>query len=190
MSGVTDPAEEYFKNGLWAWVTDQWKKLVGDDDGHLQVDVVTTPADVEIKQTTAADLTPGVMGWDGAAWHKLAMVFGYSDRYSEAESEDDVSAATHYLSFSTVPDGEVWVVTAYTAYCTTANPTSVRLGVIQGGVEIMLAQQKPVTAGLLLAMSGQLILKKDDYLRAGFTSCALNDDIRAFACGYKMKVAE
>jgi len=234
VSGVTDPTEEYFKNGLWAWVTDQWKKLIGDAAGHLQVDVVESglptgaatsanqtamltalqliddlraalstvatdsldvqldgqTADVEVKQTTAADLTPGVMGWDGSAWRKLPLLWGYSDRYSEKESEDNVAAGTHYLSFTAVPEGEVWVITAYTAYCTTANPSSLRLGVIQGGIELFLAQQIPTVAGVLLPMTGQLVLRKDDYLRAGFLSCALNDDIRAFACGYKMKVAE
>lgn len=37
MTPVTDPAEEYFKDGLWAWATDQWIKLVADAQGRLQV---------------------------------------------------------------------------------------------------------------------------------------------------------
>lgn len=27
MSGVTDPSEEYFKDGLWGWDGSQWRKL-------------------------------------------------------------------------------------------------------------------------------------------------------------------
>lgn len=42
MSPITEPTEEYFKDGLWGWVANQWKKLVADAAGHLQVDVLTS----------------------------------------------------------------------------------------------------------------------------------------------------
>lgn len=46
MTPITDPAEEYFKDGLWAWdATDKvWVKLPADHDtGILQVIVVASP---------------------------------------------------------------------------------------------------------------------------------------------------
>lgn len=42
MTGITDPGEEYFKDGIWGWVGTAWKKLIGDAAGHLQVDIVTS----------------------------------------------------------------------------------------------------------------------------------------------------
>jgi len=42
MPGITDPTQEYFKDGLWAWnsSTQQWEKLI-QSSGKLQVETVT-----------------------------------------------------------------------------------------------------------------------------------------------------
>jgi len=37
MSGITDPTEEYFKDGTWAWDGTRWQKLLVDGNGKLQV---------------------------------------------------------------------------------------------------------------------------------------------------------
>jgi len=190
MSGITNPAEEYFKNGLWAWdpAAGVWLKLIIDPlTNQLSVAVNN---DAEVHQTAPADLAAGAHGWDGAAWHKLPMVWGYSGRYSERKREEDVTADDHYLTFALVPAGEVWVVTSYTAFCTTANPSWMSLGVIQEAVELAVALQVPVVADTLLAMSATLVLKAGDRLRTTFLGCAAGDDLRSDACGYKMKVAE
>lgn len=42
MSGITDPGEVYFKDGIWGWVVNTWVQLVADAAGHLQVDVLTS----------------------------------------------------------------------------------------------------------------------------------------------------
>jgi len=59
MPGITDPSEEYFKDGIWGWVDPAWEKLVADAAGHLQVDVVAsglsaaTPALYNVTMTLA-----------------------------------------------------------------------------------------------------------------------------------------
>lgn len=35
MSGITDPTEQYFKDGSWAWDGTRWQKLLVDGDGNL-----------------------------------------------------------------------------------------------------------------------------------------------------------
>lgn len=55
MPGITDPNEEFFKNGLWGWVTNTWKKLIADTAGHLQVDVVAS--DLPTGAATATNQT-------------------------------------------------------------------------------------------------------------------------------------
>lgn len=42
MSGITDPGEQYFKDGFWVWFVNTWLPAVGDAAGHLQVDVLTS----------------------------------------------------------------------------------------------------------------------------------------------------
>ena len=37
MPHITDPNEPYFKNGIWGWATDQWRRLSADAAGRLQV---------------------------------------------------------------------------------------------------------------------------------------------------------
>jgi len=234
VSGITDPSEEYFKDGLWAWVTDQWKKLTGDAAGHLQVDVVASglptgaatsasqttmitalqliddlrgalnsihtdeldvvidgqSADVEVTQQTAADLTPGVMGWDGSAWRKLAVLWGYSDRYAEQESQDNVDAGNVTLTFSTVPAGEVWVVSLMSAMAAQDNPAGVNFFANCDGTTHRLEYLAYPTAYLVVSLQTTIVLKEDDYLEVRFDSCSANDDVEAYAMGYKMKIAE
>lgn len=60
MCPITDPSEEFFKNGLWGWNTSAWIKLTTDNDGHLQVNVdetvlqATTPTIYNTTMTTAS----------------------------------------------------------------------------------------------------------------------------------------
>ena len=42
MADITDPAEIYFKDGIWGWDTTLWRQLIADVAGHLQVDVVAS----------------------------------------------------------------------------------------------------------------------------------------------------
>ena len=90
MPGITNPTEEYFKDGGW--------------------------------------------GWDGTQWRKLNLTFGYYDRYAEKQEGINVPAGTQTFNFATVPANEVWVITAFTAYCSTANPFVIGLYQIATGV--------------------------------------------------------
>lgn len=42
MSGITDPGELHFKDGIWGWFVDTWLPLIADAAGHLQIDVLTS----------------------------------------------------------------------------------------------------------------------------------------------------
>lgn len=232
--GITDPTQEHFKDGLWGWVTDQWRKLIADATGHLQVDVVTSGlpsggataanqatmitalqliddlrnalnsiatdeldvvfdgqnTDVEVTQTTAADLTPGIQGWDGAAWRKLSLLWGYSDRYTEYETSANVDAGLNILTFTTVPTGEVWTITHAAMWADQSNPTLIGFYLWDGTLAQKLSTAAYPTAFLTHHLPAPITLKAEDKLQAYFFSCAANDDIYATAFGYKMKVTE
>lgn len=165
--GITDPAEEYFKDGLWGWATSVWEKLVSS--GGL--------------------LFTALHGYDGSAWRKLALVWGYSDVYGEWEQETNVSAGNNTLTFSTVGAGEIWVVTGFSAFCAQTNITRVELRASVGGTAIRIKQAPYGTANQTVDWAGVLVLKEGDELTVLFTACSLNDDIFASAWGYKMSIA-
>lgn len=52
MTPITNPAEEFFKDGLWSWhaATPTWLKVPGDAAGNLKV-TLADPADLEAGKT-------------------------------------------------------------------------------------------------------------------------------------------
>lgn len=145
MPGITNPTEEYFKNGQW--------------------------------------------GWDGSRWRKQPLGWGYTDTYAEFVTVNNVPAGTNLVTFSTVPGGEIWVVTYWAAYAVQANPTYVQFTPrIDGGTRLLKTVAYP-TGFITVDGPFPLILISGDHLEAQFTGCALNDDLRSGAAGYKMEVS-
>jgi len=146
MSGITNPAEEYFKDGVW--------------------------------------------GWDGAAWHRLPMVWGYSQRLTTYKSTPNVAAGNHSVGLDTPPAGEVWVILGAHAWDVQTVITRIEFTFLTIGASAhLICKNAPATTeGLFLA--SPVVLRANDVLCADFTGCALNDDLYVFGWGYKMKVAE
>ena len=143
---------------------------------------ITNPAEAYFKD--------GGWSWDGTVWRKQPMMFGYSDRYSEVESSVNVAAGSHNLDFTVVPAGEIWVVNAISARCSTANPSSISVLLNLGGNTHYLLVQTTVVAWIPEIALGAFVLKEGDFVRATFAGCSLNDDIYAQASGYKMSIVE
>lgn len=146
MTGITNPAEPFFKDGIW--------------------------------------------GWDGTQWRKLPLVFGWSDTYAESEILNDVAAGNHSLTFSTVPAGEIWVVTYWSAYSDQSNAVRIQFQPNIAGAARALKHVAYPAALLTVEGPYPLILQKDDFLTARFITCSSGDDLRSHAAGYKMKVEE
>ena len=59
MPGITDPAETYFKNGLWAWdaANSTWVQVPGGTTGQAQINLddlkATTPVVYNVTMTSA-----------------------------------------------------------------------------------------------------------------------------------------
>lgn len=168
MPYITDPNEPYFKDGIWGWAATLWQRLISE----------------------GGRLFTALHGWDGADWHRLPMLWGYSDTYSETFLVNNVPAAHYVMNFSQVPAGQIWVVTNFTAYCIQNLATGIGLYAYIDGIGILLDWVVPGVAGVPVVFHGSVTLAEDDYLRATFYNCAANDDVRGFACGYKMLIAE
>jgi len=129
-------------------------------------------------------------GWDGSAWRKLPLVWGYSERYVERELNTNADAGTNTLTFTTVPTGEVWYIMGGLAY----NSTSAfdQLSWIHRGTGTPILMRRVVSPAQdeEIVLLAPVVLKPGDYLQAEFKGCTAGDTIATFAWGYKMKIAE
>jgi len=146
MSGVTDPASPYFKDGQW--------------------------------------------GWDGTVWRKLPLIFGLSEAYRESEVNLNAGAGVNILTASTVPEGEVWVVTHIVAFNTVTNSSVVILQVYDGSTIYYLRRLLTPGVGGEVIHSAPIYLEQDDRVQAEFRGCVAGDDIFMTVYGYKMRIAE
>jgi len=168
MPGITNPAEVYFKDGIWSWATSTWEKLV----------------------SSGGRLFTALHGWDGSAWRKLPLVFGYSGQYAEREAATDVSAGTVTMDFSKPLAGEIWVVQSIATYSHQASATSCFIAAWVAGVLVPLMYHANPGAYRSMEVVTPVILKYNDFIRCEWYSAAANDDFVAGAMGYKMKIAE
>ena len=190
MSGITNPAEEYFKDGLWAWdpAGAEWLKLIIDPlTNQLSVAVNN---DAEVHQTVPADFTPGVCGWDGAAWHKLPMVWGYSDRWTEALGGTKSGAGTYSKYTTAVPAGSVYVLEFVELQNNSGARGTVGMEVKNGVAAYAVAYFITPPQYRACIWLGRLTLKAGDQVRVTQPNCLDGDVLYGVAWGYEMKVAE
>lgn len=234
MSGITNPIETFFKSGIWGWCVNQWKQLVCDAAGHLQIDVVTSglpagaataanqatmitalqlvddlrgaldsiatdellvnfheqDADVEVTQTAPADLVVGNYGWDGAAWHKLAMLWGYSDRWQQTCTGTAVGAGHVIVTTTPVSAGYVYVLQRVALWHNAAAAKIVSIDLLAPPAATNIYHDVTLAPGVFHPFVCEAVLKEDDYVQG---VCSSPGDARSFSMavwGYKMRVAE
>jgi len=190
MPGITNPDEEYFKDGLWAWdpAGAKWLKLIIDPlTNQLSVAVNN---DAEIHQTTPADLTPGICGWDGSAWRKLPLVWGYSSRWNQQIKEYNASSGEDSLVTATVPAGEVWVLQNASVQWSGTSCVLLELQANHGVLGTRLYVQRTPVSGQWELWRGNLVLAAGDYVQAYFWGLTALDNLLLDVSGYKMKIAE
>jgi len=146
--------------------------------------------DVEVTQTAPADLTVGNYGWDGSAWHKLALVWGYSEKWAWVMDGTQSGDGNFVASTNVVPAGEIWILQCIYIRNQTGARGYQDLRVYGGGGYCVMGYSATPGVNEPLIWNGQIVLEEDDYARVLQTSCLNGDVIGACAWGYKMKVAE
>jgi len=130
------------------------------------------------------------LGWDGSAWHKLVMLWGYSDRYAESASNLSMPAGISNVNCTAVPAGEVWKVSGATIVVISATCSEFRPAFDAGGVTIPISNVLAPVSGQLYPFVFDATLKAGDFMLGRFYGMTLNDDAYVIVFGYKMKVAE
>lgn len=132
----------------------------------------------------------GSYGWDGSAWRKLPMVWGYSDHYAQVIGDATMPAGSSNLMGSIVPAGEVWRVTGATLMVISESCTELRFLFMGGGSGILVASQLSPMSLQYYSFAFDVTLKAGDYVYGRFENMTLNDGAVLYVWGYKMKVAE
>jgi len=130
------------------------------------------------------------LGWDGSAWHKLPMMFGWSDTYAEQISSLTMPAGNSSLNGSIVPAGEVWVVNGLSVAVTSTSCTNIIVVYAIVGANLVLGEQFAPVNGRYYLFTPGFVMKAGQYAYARFYGMTLNDNAFVNLWGYKMKVAE
>lgn len=187
-----------------------WIKALIDAAGHLQIDVVDSGGadlkDVLDKLTEiltelnskleTADLDLDASGrlsanahqYDGSAWRKSNLLFGYNAIWDE-DLGGTATGASYYDTTSTIPSGEVWVLQAISARNTTRNPTWVFTYVVRAsGADVYLSADATPGTNIPGLAVGNWVLGPGDVAYIYLTGCQADDVIQAGVIGYKMKL--
>ena len=132
----------------------------------------------------------GLWGWDGSQWRKLNLLWGYHDRYAEAKQNLDANGGPTCLQFSTVPVGEVWVVTSVVWVDVDSGVATITLNLSNGSLTCVIYVENGALANVYKTVQLNVVMKAGDYLIVGFYSTTLHDSIFAWALGYKMSIVE
>ena len=168
MPGITNPAEEYFKDGLWGWVSTAWEKLV----------------------SSGGRLFTALHGWDGSAWRKLPLIWGYSDRWSERVTWTADTTNDHAMQTTAVGAGYVYVLQGMSVYNAARALTNAIFFAVDGAVKLCLVDTSTTAAYRSACWQGEITLKQDDFAEIMVGGHQVNDTIYATFWGYKMKIAE
>ena len=169
--------------------TDFYNLLV-DPAGHLQVDAVSSA--LPAGGATAANqvLPKEIEGWDGVAWHKLPMLWGFSDILHLIVFDPDSGGGNVQLNMTTVPEGEVWVIQSLQIRDRDTACSRVEMQIRNGGYQGTLLVDYAPVADRHTTLAGLWTLGEDDFIASYWDGVGLNDRIEAFAHGYKMKISE
>lgn len=116
------------------------------------------------------------------------VVFGYNDVYQQYEYDLDTDAAIEVLTFDTVPAGEVWVITQWSARNEYTQNTNINLLIRTPGDYNIAASAQPPAINRVVGTSVKAILREGQYCQIEFEGCVNGDVLWGWVSGYKMVV--
>jgi len=130
-----------------------------------------------------------IMGWDGSEWQKLGLLFGYNDTYKDYGSNLNLSAGDQDIVLSTVPAGEIWIVTHVGAYMSSTSINIMEIILHTSAHDYVLYSYKPPTSDKWHTESCKVYLNEGNYIKNRLYNCSAGDDGYIYALGYKMKIS-
>lgn len=145
-------------------------------------------ADVEITQTTPADLVVGNHGYNGSAWKKQNLALGLVDRWKEGLGWT-MTAAAEENSCTAVPEGYIYFLTLMSVQNRT-NPGSDHIFRIDFNTSptLFIKWVTGVAQWIPTVWEGYVALGEGDVVTVRVTNGNVGDVLWAGLSGYKMKI--
>ena len=158
-------------------------------DVPISIDAQTVTVEVE-EQSPLTEIQAQAYGWDLTVWRKLAMLWGYTDRYVY-DLSGTATAVYYWATTPVVAAGYIFVVQGVYIRNNSKAGTSQVIQFQAGGVVyhfgaygVLIAQYIPTT------YNGEIALAAGDRVYVSCNLCTIGDAIQAGVWGYRMKINE
>jgi len=164
-------------------LTELEKKLNTSD---LNIDA---SKDLQVDVKTQGEKDRQLYGWDGSAWQKLGLLFGYYDVYSEY-IKHTASAGDNIVYSSIVPSDELWIINSTYARNVTKN-IDILFQIYDGSTYIRIDNQTQTSTGfgVIFRLYNPIVIKPGERTATAFWGCNANDILELHLRGYKMKIS-
>jgi len=133
-----------------------------------------------------AHFDKGLWGFDGTAWRKLQLLFGYGAGYYERVEVSDAGAGNYTVVGSTVPDDEVWVVNSAMMFASVAAASVCEIHVGIAAARYYLSLTGSLAALSVLQYQGFVVLAPGYHIGAYWEALAASNVKYLTIVGFKM----
>jgi hypothetical protein len=158
-------------------------------DVPISIDSQTITVDVA-EQSPLTSIQAQLYGWDLSNWHKLPMLWGFTDILHESVSATSTASGATTVYTTAVSAGYVHIYTAYGVLHTAAAPSDVFVRKYVNPNFYMCEVQASLAANRWQGGQINIIVGAGEQLSATFTATVSGETIYLQVSGYKMKVNE
>jgi len=156
--------------------------------GQLQVYIAGHYGTLLVQQYMPSLLQPGINTYDGAAWRKQPLVWGFSSRWSELATGTSTGGAATNAVTVVVPAGYVYVLESWTIlHDDTANRAAF-LTMVGGAGNPYLYESSAMVPNVYLYETCHITLQAGDILQLTVWALANTKKCYLTAWGHKMQV--
>jgi len=142
-------------------------------------------ADLEL---VASILSQGPHGWIGGAWQRNPLAFGYSGEISEDVTDGTLAVGNVNIDISTVPAGEIWVITQISMLYVGTVPSRIRSQIVRGGIDFAIFDEVAILSNAWFDRQGWWVLVEGDILRMFIQDATLNDTGAMRVTGFRVDI--
>lgn len=130
----------------------------------------------------------GLWGYDGTQWRKLALLWGYTDRWIEAVEDAANGGANATILTTAVPPGYVYVLEGIHAYHDAAAAKDLAVYLYGDSTILYLYPQASTDPDVYFTWDGRITLGEGDRVGAIAYAAGVGKKVYLAVWGYKMGV--
>lgn len=150
---------------VYTFYNGSWQNAPTETDGSLHVHLESYEGTLLIQQYMPSLLQPGMNAYDGAAWHKQPLIWGFTDRWGErATGVSTGGAATNALTIA-VPAGYVYKLEGWTIEHNDTGAKTVYLSCVSSSVTVQMYSSQSFAQNTQVYGVNQFTLIEDDQIQ-------------------------